>query len=175
MQQRVGIARALAVDPEILFFDEPFSALDPLIRSELQDELLRLQAEIKKTIVFITHDFSEAIRLGDQIVIMKDGEIQQKGRAAEIVTTPANDYVRNFARQVPLYTVQTAGQAMSEASEAARVLLTSGGGVASSTPLVELVDQILVAGGPLPVVGPDGALIGELRMEAFLNAMRKRT
>ncbi len=175
MQQRVGIARALAVDPEILLFDEPFSALDPLIRTELQDELLRLQAEMKKTIIFITHDFAEAIRLGDRIVIMKDGEVQQTGNASEIVTAPANDYVRKFASQVPLYTVQTAGQAMNEASSEASARFAKGFGVAASTPLGELVDKMLNDGSSLPVVGPNGELLGELRPEAFIGAMRKRT
>lgn len=174
MQQRVGIARALAVGPEILFFDEPFSALDPLIRTELQGELLRLQAEMKKTILFITHDFNEAIRLGDQIVIMKDGQIQQKGTAAEIVTTPANDYVRNFAQQVPLYTVQSAGQAKSTATEAARRQLAQGVAVPSTAALADLVDLMLQTDGPLPVVAADGALIGELRHDTFLRAMQKR-
>lgn len=175
MQQRVGIARALAVDPEILFFDEPFSALDPLIRTELQDELLRLQSELKKTIVFITHDFSEAIRIGDQIVIMKDGQVQQKGTAAEIVTAPANDYVRNFALQVPLYTVLTAGQAALEAGEEARVRLANGISVASGAPLIDLVDRLRGEGSPLPVVNQDGTLVGELRLDALLDALRKRT
>lgn len=174
MQQRVGIARALAVDPEILFFDEPSSALDPLIRTELQDELLRLQSDIKKTIVFITHDFSEAIRLGDQIVIMKDGEVQQKGTAAAIVTAPVNDYVRNFALQVPLYQIESAGMAAQEASETARARLASGLSVSSAVPLIDLVDRFLEVGAPLPVVDTDGRLVGELREESFLNAMRKR-
>lgn len=174
MQQRVGIARALAVDPEILFFDEPFSALDPLIRTELQDELLRLQAEMKKTILFITHDFNEAIRLGDQIVVMKDGQIQQKGTAAEIVTAPANDYVRNFALQVPLYTVQTAGQAKSTPTDAARARFAQGVSVASSVALGDLVNRMLQTEGPLPVVAADGSLVGELRPESFLRAMQKR-
>lgn len=174
MQQRVGIARALTVDPEILFFDEPFSALDPLIRTELQDELLRLQAEMKKTIVFITHDFSEAIRLGDQIVIMKEGQIQQKGTAADIVTAPANDYVRNFAMQVPLYTVQTAGQAKTAISDEGRARHAQGLGVQSTAALADLVDTMLAQDGPLPVIERDGSLIGELHQQTFLNAMRKR-
>ncbi|MCB0162709.1 MAG: glycine betaine/L-proline ABC transporter ATP-binding protein [Anaerolineae bacterium] len=101
MQQRVGIARALAVDPEILFFDEPFSALDPLIRREMQDELIKLQKMMQKTIIFITHDFLEAVKLGDDIAIMKDGEIVQVGTPDQIILNPANDYVREFTKDVP--------------------------------------------------------------------------
>ena len=101
MQQRVGLARAFAVDPEILLMDEPFSALDPLIRRQLQDEFLNLMAEVQKTIVFITHDLSEALKLGSRIAIMKDGEIVQLGTPEEIVSTPADDYVTEFVRDVP--------------------------------------------------------------------------
>ena len=100
-QQRVGIARSLAVEPALWFLDEPFSALDPLIRREMQDEFMRLQSVLKKTIVFITHDFDEAIRLADRIAIMKDGAIVQCGTPEEIVVSPADDYVREFTRAVP--------------------------------------------------------------------------
>jgi glycine betaine/proline transport system ATP-binding protein len=99
-QQRVGIARSLAVAPDLWFLDEPFSALDPLIRREMQDEFLRLQAMLKKTIVFITHDFDEAIRLADRIAIMKDGAIDQFGTAEEIVTNPATAYVEEFTKEI---------------------------------------------------------------------------
>ena len=99
-QQRVGIARSLAVEPEIWFLDEPFSALDPLIRREMQSELMRLQNVLKKTIVFITHDFDEAIKLADRIAIMKDGEIIQTGAPEELVLNPATDYVAEFTRDV---------------------------------------------------------------------------
>ena len=114
MQQRVGLARALAVDPEILLFDEPFSALDPLIRREMQDELINLQRTVQKTIVFITHDFSEAIKLGDRVAIMKDGEFVQIGTPEEVVATPVNDYVRDFTRDVPRSKVLTARSVMTE-------------------------------------------------------------
>ena len=99
-QQRVGIARSLATKPEIWFLDEPFSALDPLIRREMQDELMRLQAVLHKTIVFITHDFDEAIRLADRIAIMKDGEVIQIGTPEQLVLKPATDYVAEFTRDV---------------------------------------------------------------------------
>jgi glycine betaine/proline transport system ATP-binding protein len=101
MQQRVGLARALAVDPQILLFDEPFSALDPLIRKEMQDELIRLQKTMQRTIIFITHDFAEALRLGDRIAIMKDGSFDQVGTPEEIITQPATDYVREFTNDIP--------------------------------------------------------------------------
>jgi len=100
-QQRVGIARSLAVEPDVWFLDEPFSALDPLIRKEMQDEFLRLQSALKKTILFITHDFDEALRLADRIGIMKDGIIEQLDTPASIVLNPATEYVRKFTQEVP--------------------------------------------------------------------------
>jgi glycine betaine/proline transport system ATP-binding protein len=101
MQQRVGLARALASDPDILMFDEPFSALDPLIRRDMQNEVIRLHHEVGKTMVFITHDLAEALKLGDRILIMRDGEIVQIGTPDEVVGAPADDYVRDFTSDVP--------------------------------------------------------------------------
>ena len=112
MQQRVGLARALCVEPEILFFDEPFSALDPLIRRDMQDELLSLQARMRRTLVFITHDFHEALKLGDRIAIMKDGEFVQVGTPEQIVSAPADDYVREFTEDAPKTKVITVGAVM---------------------------------------------------------------
>ena len=112
MQQRVGLARALANDPEILLMDEAFSALDPLIRREMQDELLDLQANVQKTIIFITHDLNEALRIGDRIALMKDGEIMQIGTGEEILTNPANQYVRDFVEDVDRSKVLTAANIM---------------------------------------------------------------
>jgi len=100
-QQRVGIGRSLAVEPEVWFLDEPFSALDPLIRREMQDEFLRLQRMLHKTIVFITHDFEEAVRLGDRIAIMKDGVVVQLGTPEDLVMSPADDYVAQFTKEAP--------------------------------------------------------------------------
>jgi len=111
-QQRVGIARSLAVEPEIWFLDEPFSALDPLIRREMQDEFIRLQSVLRKTIVFITHDFDEAIRLADRIAIMKDGRVVQIGTPEELVMQPATDYVAEFTRNVIKAKVVRAGSIM---------------------------------------------------------------
>lgn len=115
MQQRVGLARALASDTDILLMDEAFSALDPLIRKEMQDQLLDLQNEMQKTIVFITHDLDEALRIGDHIALMKDGRIVQIGTPEEILMNPANDYVEHFVEDVDLSKVITAGNIMSRA------------------------------------------------------------
>jgi glycine betaine/proline transport system ATP-binding protein len=107
MQQRVGLARALAVEPDVLFFDEPFSALDPLIRRDMQNEVIRLHRELNKTMIFITHDLSEALKLGDRILIMRDGVVVQVGRGDELVGAPADDYVRDFVSDIPRADVLT--------------------------------------------------------------------
>jgi glycine betaine/proline transport system ATP-binding protein len=101
MQQRVGLARALAVDPKVMLFDEPFSALDPLIRRDMQNEVIRLQEDLQTTMVFITHDLQEALKLGDRILIMRDGEVVQVGRPDEVIGAPADEYVRDFVQEVP--------------------------------------------------------------------------
>ena len=107
MQQRVGLARALAGNPDVLLFDEPFSALDPLIRREMQDEIIRLHKDLGKTMVFITHDLSEALKLGDRILIMRDGQMVQVGTGPELVGAPADDYVRDFVKEIPFSGVLT--------------------------------------------------------------------
>ncbi len=112
MQQRVGLARALANDPEILLMDEPFSGLDPLIRRQMQDELVELQDKLQKTIIFVTHDLHEALKLGDRIAIMRNGEVVQEGTPEEIVTQPADDYVQEFVRDASPAKVLTAGSIM---------------------------------------------------------------
>ena len=112
MQQRVGLARALAVDPDILFMDEPFSGLDPLIRRNMQDELIRLQQELHKTIVFITHDLTEAVKIGDHIAIMRDGQIVQIGSPQDIVLNPVDDYVGEFTQDVRRVSILTAASVM---------------------------------------------------------------
>jgi len=125
MQQRVGLARALALDADVMLMDEAFSALDPLIRRDMQDELIELQNKLKKTIVFISHDLDEAIKLGDRIVLMKDGEIVQEGTAEEILTNPANDYVAKFVEDVDMSKVITAESVM-KGSEAMAYWKTDG-------------------------------------------------
>jgi len=112
MQQRVGLARALANDPDILLMDEPFSGLDPLIRRQMQDELVELQDKLQKTIVFVTHDLHEALKLGDRIAIMRNGEVVQIGNPENIITEPANDYVRDFVQDASPAKVLTAGNIM---------------------------------------------------------------
>lgn len=121
MQQRVGLARALATDPEVLLMDEAFSALDPLIRTNMQDELLELQSKVKKTILFITHDLDEALKLGDRIAIMKDGKIVQIGTPEEILTNPADDYVRAFVENVDRGGIVTAQSIMFEKPASIRI------------------------------------------------------
>jgi glycine betaine/proline transport system ATP-binding protein len=116
MQQRVGLGRALANDPEILLFDEPFSALDPLIRRDMQDQVIGLQRDLRKTMIFITHDLAEALKLGDRIAIMKDGRFVQVGTPEEVVASPANDYVADFTRDVPRAHVLTARSIMRPAN-----------------------------------------------------------
>jgi len=173
MQQRVGLARAMAVDPEILIFDEPFSALDPLIRREMQDELLKIQAEVQKTMIFITHDFLEAIKMGDHIAIMKDGEIVQIGTPEEIVASPANDYVREFTEDVPRYKVLSVGKIMRAASDAVK----SNGAqrVSHSAKLDSLIDLAIAAAGPLAVVDEQDQVIGEIDQAMILKAMDSRS
>jgi glycine betaine/proline transport system ATP-binding protein len=156
-QQRVGIARSLSVEPELWFLDEPFSALDPLIRREMQDEFLRLQSVLKKTIVFITHDFDEAIRLADRIAIMKDGRIVQIGTPEEIVLSPADPYVAAFTRNVAKAKVVRAGTLAAPANgRTARGRVPAGATIAEAAPLFGAEDAVLEvvddAGNPVGVV-----------------------
>ena len=173
MQQRVGLARAMAVDPEILIFDEPFSALDPLIRREMQDELIKIQAEVQKTMIFITHDFLEAIKMGDHIAIMKDGEISQIGTPEELVANPADDYVREFTEDVPRYKVLSVGKVMRAASDAARANGVQR--VNESDKLDSLIDIAISTPGPLAVVNQAGEVTGEIDQSMILKAMDSRS
>ncbi len=173
MQQRVGLARAMAVDPEILIFDEPFSALDPLIRREMQDELIKIQSEVHKTMIFITHDFLEAIKMGDHIAIMKDGEISQIGTPEEIVANPIDDYVREFTEDVPRYKVLSVGKIMREASEAIKSNGTQR--VKEDAKLDTLIDLVIAAHGPLAVVDDNDIIVGEIDQSMILKAMDSRS
>ncbi|MEM9736268.1 MAG: betaine/proline/choline family ABC transporter ATP-binding protein, partial [Pseudomonadota bacterium] len=176
MQQRVGLARAMAVDPEILIFDEPFSALDPLIRREMQDELLRLQDTMKKTMVFITHDFLEAIKMGDHIAIMKDGAVRQIGTPEEIVADPVDAYVRDFTEDVPRYKVLSAGKVMrGECCAEAERLHAEGHSVPAGAKLDGLIDRIAETDTPLPVVDAENRLVGEIDRAILMRAMASRT
>lgn len=164
MQQRVGLARALANDPEILLMDEAFSALDPLIRVGLQDELLELQARMHKTIVFITHDLDEALKLGDRIAIMKDGEIIQIGTPEEILTQPANEYVRSFVENVDRSKVITAGSIMEKAQ-----------GVAYQSDGPHLVTRKMKQMGhsTIFVVDRDRKFLGYVRIDDAIDLTKK--
>jgi len=167
MQQRVGLARALAVDPEVLFFDEPFSALDPLIRREMQDELIGLQHRLQRTIVFITHDFAEAIKLGDRIAIMKDGSFDQIGTPAELIADPATDYVREFTKDVPKQKVVTAGTvATGPKSETA-----NGRKVAATDTIEKILPALLDDPSPIDVVDDEGRVIGCVDREAVIQML----
>ncbi|HKJ51656.1 MAG TPA: glycine betaine/L-proline ABC transporter ATP-binding protein [Gammaproteobacteria bacterium] len=172
MQQRVGLARAMAVDPEILIFDEPFSALDPLIRREMQDELLKIQAEVHKTMIFITHDFLEAIKMGDHIAIMKDGEVVQIGTPEEIVASPADDYVREFTEDVPRYKVLSVGKIMREPSAAVN---SDGACCKIGAKLDSLIDLAVDTEGPLGVLDEQGKIVGEIDQAMILKAMDSRS
>jgi glycine betaine/proline transport system ATP-binding protein len=156
MQQRVGLARALCVEPEVLFFDEPFSALDPLIRRDMQDELIRLQDAMHGTLVFITHDFAEAIKLGDRIAIMKDGAFDQIGTAAELIRHPATRYVEEFVKDVPKAKVLTAGDVMGPITgdEVGGVI------VSFDEPVERLVPALLDGAQVLTVVDSEGRPVG---------------
>ena len=159
MQQRVGLARALAVDPEIMLCDEPFSALDPLIRRDMQNELLKLQQALKKTILFITHDFLEAIKLGDRIAIMK---------AQQIVADPVNDYVREFTQDVPRAKVLTAEAVMQPLDETRRVM---GEPVSCIMTLEALLPRISACDHWLPVIDISENVVGVLDRHTVLMAL----
>jgi glycine betaine/proline transport system ATP-binding protein len=167
-QQRVGIARSLAIEPDIWFLDEPFSALDPLIRREMQDEFLRLQEMLGKTIVFITHDFDEALRLADRIAIMKDGAVEQCDTPDKIVLDPQTPYVRKFTEEIEMARVVHA-----------RVLATPINGAAPEgvpVPADRTIQQLArqLVNDPrtaLPVAERDGALIGLLDRQQALDLL----
>jgi len=165
-QQRVGIARSIATNPEVWFLDEPFSALDPLIRREMQDELMRLQSMLHKTIIFITHDFDEAIRLADRIAIMKDGEIIQVGTSEELVNNPATDYVAEFTRDVQRAKVTSARTIMRPAGKVGHA-----GKVDAGARIATFSSAIVTAGKPFAVTDENGAVIGEVTPEAVVDLL----
>ena len=160
MRQRVGLARALATDPDILLMDEPFSALDPLIRRDMQDQLLALQGDLTKTIVFITHDLDEALRLGDRIAILKDGALAQLGTPEEILLAPASDYVAAFLRDVNRGRVLTASSAMQRTPPQVGPGQSSAASIAPETPLETVLPLVAVQDVPVAVVDADGAVLG---------------
>ena len=166
MQQRVGLARAFAVDPKVMLYDEPFSALDPLIRRDMQDEVIRLQHETGKTMVFITHDLPEALRLGDRIAIMRDGRVVQLGTPEDLVGSPADEYVSNFVRDIPRSHVLTLRWIMREpaAGEA------DGPTLDVSTTVRKAVPVIAASERPVCAV-ENGRVVGVVDKEAVLMAI----
>lgn len=185
MQQRVGLARALATNADLLLMDESFSALDPLIRRDMQDQLLELQKALKKTIVFITHDLNEAMRLGDKIAVMRDGRIVQIGSAEDILVTPANDYVASFTQDVDRTRVLTAGAIMAEVgtvlgattpegkklTTAAEFRAAAPATVGVDTPLVELFTPCSTSTVPVAVTDEKGELAGAVTAERLLAVL----
>ena len=170
-QQRVGIARSLVSDPELWFLDEPFSALDPLIRREMQDEVLRLQSMLHKTIVFITHDFDEAIRLADHIAVMKDGHIEQTATPEELVLNPATPYVEEFTRHIArakvtkLRTIMSPG--VSDGSYA--------GELSGDLKVADTIREIDNAALPFKILDDDGRAIGTVDAQTAIDVMIGRT
>ncbi|WP_259400252.1 glycine betaine/L-proline ABC transporter ATP-binding protein [Roseovarius sp. SCSIO 43702] len=169
-QQRVGIARSLTTEPEIWFLDEPFSALDPLIRAEMQDEFLRLQNLLHKSIVFVTHDFDEAIRLADRIAIMADGRVVQIGTPEELITNPADDYVAKFTEKVPRSKVVTVRSVMGPVRPG-----LSGPPVEAAALVGDVAEQALAAPHALPVADAGGAVIGALDRGAVTAVLLNRS
>ena len=167
-QQRVGIARSLAVEPDIWFLDEPFSALDPLIRKEMQDEFLRLQGVLNKTILFVTHDFDEALRLADRIAIMKDGIIEQLDTPANIVLNPATDYVRRFTEEVPrekVLKIESVMDPIREDEELSELQV-------SKDAIIETVaEEVLSQQKPVAVLDKDGNTVGVLNCSTILHVL----
>ena len=167
-QQRVGIARSLAVEPDIWFLDEPFSALDPLIRKEMQDEFLRLQSGLNKTVLFVTHDFDEALRLADRIAIMKEGVIEQLDTPANIVLKPATEYVRKFTQDVPREKVLKIESVMDpvDSSEELSDLKVS------KDTIIEIVaEAILSQDKPVAVVDANNTVVGAVHASHVINVL----
>jgi glycine betaine/proline transport system ATP-binding protein len=164
MQQRVGLARALANDPDVLLFDEPFSALDPLIRREMQTEVVRLHREVGKTMVFITHDLSEALKLGDRILLMRDGAAVQLGTGDELVGAPADDYVRDFVRDFPRADVLTLRWIVREPRPGEQL---DGPELGPDVLVREATRLVLESDRPVKVVA-DGQLLGVIADEEIL-------
>ena len=165
-QQRVGIARSLVIEPDIWFLDEPFSALDPLIRKEMQDEFLRLQSVLGKTILFVTHDFDEALRLADRIAIMKDGIIEQVDTPANIVLNPATEYVRKFTEDVPREKVLTIKSVMDPYDPNEEV---SDLQVSEDTIIETVAESVLNSSKPVTVVDGSGETVGSLHSSKVVS------
>ena len=167
-QQRVGIARSLAVEPDIWFLDEPFSALDPLIRKEMQDEFLRLQGTLKKTIMFVTHDFDEALRLADRIAIMKDGIIEQLDTPAKIVLNPATEYVRKFTQEVPREKVLKIESVMEPVGDNKNL---SDLKVSKDVIIETVAEKILAQEKPVAVIDSNNKVVGVVKPSKVIHTV----
>ncbi len=175
MQQRLGLARALVLGGDVLLMDEPFSALDPITKRELQDELLRLQASVHKTIVLVTHDMTEALKLGDRIALLKAGQVQQVGAPEEIVARPANAYVASFVAGVNRTAFLTASSVMTPSPQAERAPdHTPDLCIKPGTPLAEIVRLAATDTRTLSVVGERGQLLGTITPQGVLAALAER-
>ena len=175
MQQRVGLARALASDPDVLLMDEPFSALDPLIRRQLQDQFLDLSAQLNKTTLFITHDLDEAIRLGTRIAIMNDGKIVQIGTPEQIVTNPADDYVRDFVKDISklkLVSARTLLVPINSYTTRPREDLSQSPRASADTDLDGLVDLSITTSHPIVITDPEGNDIGVVSKDRLLQGIQ---
>lgn len=161
MRQRVGLARAFATDPEILLMDEPFGALDPLIRRDMQDELIEIQKKLKKTVLFITHDLDEALRLGDQIAIFKDGEVVQVGSPEEIILHPKDEYVKTFTQDINRGKFISVRSIMQKHPKEPSHL-TDDNTVDASTPIAELLPLVLQDASDHLLVSEDGNICGRI-------------
>ncbi|MER9732957.1 betaine/proline/choline family ABC transporter ATP-binding protein [Mesorhizobium sp. M0217] len=182
MRQRVGLARALVMDTPVLLMDEPFSALDPLIREEMQQELLRLQSTLNKTIVFVTHDPNEAATIGDRIAILLKGEVVQEGQPIDIVLSPASDYVRDFVRGIDVFKVLSAGQVMDAVcppvelankpiSEWTKHLLKDFVKLAPDDLIAPYLDELAKEQRALIVVQNDGTPVGTVTTKSVIRAL----
>ncbi len=168
-QQRVGIARSLTTEPHIWFLDEPFSALDPLIRQEMQDEFLRLQKLLQKTIVFITHDFDEAVYLADRIAIMQDGRVVQVATPEKLIMNPATEYVAKFTRNISRVKVLSVGSVMKPPLED-----LGGEAIAMNTMVRDIAERVLATDKPLSVVSPDGEIVGSIDRDTVVQVLLNR-
>jgi glycine betaine/proline transport system ATP-binding protein len=175
MQQRVGLARALANDPDILLMDEAFSALDPLIRKDMQDILLELQLELKKTVVFITHDLDEALKLGDSIAILKDGSMDQEGKAVDILLDPKTEYVKKFVEDVNRSRVLKAKNIIQDSSQISKELLAGQKMKVKSEDVIEkFIDKVVIEKpNLLEVTDKNGLSLGYLTSERLSQILRK--
>ncbi len=166
-QQRVGIARSLAVEPDVWFLDEPFSALDPLIRKQMQDEFLRIQSVQKKSVVFITHDFQEALRIADRMAIMRDGQIVQIGKPVDLILNPKDNYIKDFTKDVPWESVLQASDIVDKSKKISQTAEE----VPFDMPVAKMLSLLSKKSIGVVVVGDDGKKLGMANAQSFVTAL----